>query len=172
MNRFRVLPVLVLFGSAGFCQAAGNHATTVFKMPAEKAFCPVALRASWARTNVGFVPIKSEPGTPQSLKVTLQNPEPVTVSKSRVTVFGFPPGVRIDPAVAYMGGGNPAEKAKSFTIEQDIDTDQTTSTHLSIPGVGMITRITLDSLVYADGSTWQPVDHHPCQALTPMIASD
>jgi hypothetical protein len=167
MNRLRVFPLLVLLGSTSFCQPANDSNTTVFStQPGRHTSCPIVLKAKWSRSEAKLLRIDSSDSVQQSLEVTLNNPDSLAVRQSRLTVYGLPPGVRLQPAVAYSLGGNPLEVAKSFTFDRTIEKGHSISVEVSAANMGLVTGINLDSLVYADGSSWRPSLRHPCQAVS------
>jgi len=169
MNRSHVLTALFLVGSAGLCQTADKAPTTMFStVPTAQSFCPLEIKAAWTKPSgtIGLRRIDSGSDQSQSLEVTLKNSQSLAVRRSQITVYGFPPGAHAEPAVLYSLGANPLEVAKSFTFDRAIEPGQSTAIDLSIADVETITGINLDSLTYADGSSWRPQFRYPCQALS------
>jgi hypothetical protein len=108
----------------------------------------------------------SAPGdNEKKLQITLNNSQSLAVRQSRITVYALPAGVRVQPAVAYSLGANPLEIAKTFTIKRTLQAGQSSSVDLSIADVSTVTGINLDSLTYADGTSWHPSFREPCRAL-------
>jgi hypothetical protein len=165
MNRFYVLTALLVLGSSGICQTANTSRTDPGFGPKERAFCPVEIKAVWPESSAKVRPVPSGIKQPQTLQVTFNNSRSLAVRETRVTVYGFPSGAYAQPAVLYSLGANPLEVWRSFTFDRRIEPGQSTAVDLSVPNVGTLTGINLDSVVYADGSSWHPSFDYPCQAL-------
>jgi len=168
MRHSQVLFALFLVGSTSFCQTAYESRTTTLST-FSKTFCPVEIKATWSKSSAKLLPADSSGGQQQNLEITLSNSQPLTARRAQVTVYGFPPGARSVPAVVYSLGANPLEVAKSFTFDCAIETGQSISVELAVPNLHTVTGINLDSLEYANGSSWHPSFRYPCQALDRSI---
>jgi hypothetical protein len=174
MNRFGVFTILFLLGSTGFSQTTSNHSRNVMVFSTSDGFqpsCPIEIKAKMELGAGRVLPIDlAGEESAKRLEVTLNNSQPLKIAKARLTVYGFPAGVRIDPAVLYPAGENPAEIARSFAVDRTVEAGHSTSIDLSV-NLGTVTAIGLDSLSYADGAHWHPDFRRSCRA-TSRGASD
>ena len=167
MNRFGVFTILFLLGSTGFSQTTSNHAR-VMVFSTSEAFqpsCPIEIKAKMELGEGRVLPIDLEEKA-EKLQVTLNNSQPLGIVKARLTVYGFPPGVRIDPLVLYPAGENPAEIKRTFAVDRTVEAGHSTSIDLTVVNLGTVTTIGLDSLSYADGSQWHPAFRKSCKATS------
>jgi hypothetical protein len=164
MHRFCALTPLFLIAATGFCVAAENPRTTTFSTPEGQASCPIAIEATWSRPGAATVPVNSGKSSQRTLHVTLRNDQPSSVSRTVITVYGFPVGTVSTPAVVYPLGQNPAEIGRSFTIARTIETGHSVSATFDIPTLLVVTGINLDGLEYA--GTHKLEKQRGCQALS------
>jgi hypothetical protein len=170
MNRFSVIATLILLGSTAFSQTADTHSRTrVFSTADDSSNCPIEIRAK-VEVGVegprGLQRIVSDPGdNEQKLQITLMNSESLVVRQSQITVYALPTGIRVEPAVLYSLGANPVEIPKTFTIKRTVQAGESASVGLSIAAASTVTGINLDSLTYADGTSWHPSFRESCQAI-------
>jgi hypothetical protein len=172
MNRFGVLTVLFLFGATAFSQTADKHARTMVFSTADQtpSNCPIEIRATVEVSAEGprglqHTDVSERSDNWQKLQITLKNSQSLAVRQSRITVYAMPTGVFALPAVLYSLGANPAELAKTFTIKRTVQAGQSNSLDLSIVDVSTVTGLSLDSLTYADGTSWQPSFRESCRAI-------
>jgi hypothetical protein len=170
MNRLAVLTALILLGSPGFSQTADEPSRTmVFSTADTPSNCPVEIRAKVEVPShlrgLQRIDVSDPSDNEQTLQITVNNSQSVAVRRSQITVYALPAGVRVEPAVLYSLGANPAEIAKSFTITRTVQAGQSSSVDLSIGDVSTVTGIDLDSLTYADGTIWHPSFRTPCRAV-------
>jgi hypothetical protein len=170
MNRFSVLATLILLGSTAFSQTADQHSRTrVFSTADTSSNCPIEIRAK-VEVGVegprGLQRIVSDPSdNEQKLQITLKNSKSLVVRQSQITVYALPVGVLAEPAVLYSLGANPLEMARTFTIKRTVQAGESTSVDLSIADARTVTGINLDSLTYADGTSWYPSFRESCRAI-------
>ena len=180
MNHTRALPLLFLLGSTSFSQTTGKQAAPEsllqqFSSAALQANCPIQVKAGLYLIGevAGAEPIENGRTTErrQRIHITLANPES-EVASVQLTVYGFPVGVRIDPAVAYprpqgspVVHNNPAEIQKTIAFDRAVAAGQSTSIDFSVRDFSIVSSIDLNSVTYSDGSSWHPVNHKYCQAV-------
>jgi hypothetical protein len=173
MNRFGVFTILFLLGSTGFSQTTSNHARVMVFSTSDgfQPSCPIEIEAKMELGEGRVLPIDLEENA-KKLQVILNNSQPLRIVKARLTVYGFPVGVRIDPAVAYEAGENPAEIARTFAVDRTVEAGHSTAIDLFVANLGTVTAIGLDSLSYADGSHWHPAFRKSCKvpAQVPRIS--
>ncbi len=107
----------------------------------------------------------------QRIHITLANPES-EIASVQLTVYGFPVGGRIDPAVAYAihdgsaaAHNNPAEIHKTIAFNRAVEAGRSASIDVSVQDFSIESSIDLNSATYSDGSSWHPANHRYCQAL-------
>jgi negative regulator of sigma E activity len=180
MNRTRALSLLFFLGSTAFSQTTGKQAAPEsllkqFSSAALQANCPIQVKAGLYLTGEvpGAEPIENGRTTErrQRIHITLANPES-EVALVQLTVYGFPVGVRVDPAVAYASHegspvvhNNPAEIQKTIVFDRAVAAGQSTSIDISVRDFSIVSSIDLNSVTYSDGSSWHPANHKYCQAV-------
>jgi hypothetical protein len=180
MNHARALPLLFLLGSTAFSQTTGKQAPPEsllkqFSTAALQANCPVQLKATLYLVGeiAGAEPIENgrTKERRQRIYITLANPES-EVASVQLTVYGFPVGDRVDPAVAYrsregaVGHNNPAEIHKTIAFDRAVGAGQSASIDVSVQDFSIVSSIDLNSITYSDGSSWHPANHRSCQAVS------
>ena len=180
MNHTRALPLLFLLGSTAFSQTTGKQAPPEslikqFSSAALQANCPIQVKAGLYLIGevAGAEPIENGRTTErrQRIHITLANPES-EVASVQLTVYGFPVGVRVDPAVAYPSRegspvvhNNPAEIQKTIAFDRAVGAGQSTSIDISVRDFSIVSSIDLNSVTYSDGSSWHPANYKYCQAI-------
>ena len=163
MNPTRALPLVLLFGSMAFSQ---NLGTQQFSSDGFRANCPVELKASLQAAGkiVPIVPAKTGQNQPDQrrLQITLGNPKS-EVASARITVHGYPVGVRVDPAVLYFP--DPAEITETIVFNRAVAAGENASLGVAIPGFSTVTSLDLDSVTYSDGSSWRAGNLRNCRAV-------
>jgi hypothetical protein len=181
MNHTRALPLLFLLGSTAFSQTTGKQAVPVsllkqFSSAALQANCPIQVRASLYVIGeiAGAEPIENGRTTErrQRIYITLANPES-EVASVQLTLYGFPVGARVDPAVAYLSRdgsavihNNPAEIQKTIAFDRAVGAGRSTSIDLSVQDFSIVSSIDLNFVTYSDGSSWHWENHKYCQAVS------
>jgi hypothetical protein len=167
MNRICVFTILFFLGSTGFSQTSSKHSRIMAFSTSDdfQSSCPIQIKAKMELGAGRVLPIDLEENAGK-LQVTLNNSQPLKVVRARLTVYGFPVGVRIDPAVLYPAGENPAEIARTFPVERTVEVGRSASIDLSVVDLGTVSAIGLDSLTYADGSSWHSSYRKSCRATS------
>jgi hypothetical protein len=90
-----------------------------------------------------------------------------------LTLYGFPVGARVDPAVAYLSRdgsavihNNPAEIQKTIAFDRAVGAGRSTSIDLSVQDFSIVSSIDLNFVTYSDGSSWHWENHKYCQAVS------
>ena len=162
MNPTRALPLLMLFSSLAFPQTFDEQ----FSSQLFRANCPVELRANLTLTPK-ILPVQKErsgdTGNEHLITISLRNPK-MEMTGARMTIHGFPIGIRIDPGVVYFPN-HPAEIRRTARFDRKVAAGQDASFDFSVSDFGTVTSIDLDSVTYADGSTWRPENTNLCRAV-------
>ena len=152
MNSLRLLPLVILLGSAAFSQTLPDNCPIEMKARMDSAGKVVPVENGQIEANV------------QRLRITLSSPKSAGIAATQITVYGFPVGGRIAPAVLYLPS-DPAEIRKTFTFDRAVPAGQSATIELWVRDFSTVTSLNLDSVAYADGSSWHPQDHKYCQAF-------
>jgi hypothetical protein len=163
MKLTRALPLVLVFGATAFPQNPGKQ----FSSGNARTNCPIELKAS-LRIAGNVVPITpvgngQSTGEKEQLEITLSDPKS-DVKSARITIYGFPIGGRVDPAVLYSPHA-PAEIKKTIGLSRTVAVGGSTSYEVAIPDFSTVTSIDLDSVVYSDGTSWHSETPKSCQAL-------
>jgi hypothetical protein len=126
--------------------------------------CPVGMRAQHAP---GSTLVRVAPGQPdppaqrgpaerafvQRLTMTLTNSKPTGIVAAHVTVHG----TTGKPRVMNLSDGRrqPGESVRALDLAFDQTAIRETSAPMAVPGFTSVSRIDLDSVTYADGTTWK-----------------
>lgn len=163
MNPTRALPLFLLLGSATFSQTPG----TQFSSQASEASCPIEIKASFYAVGkpAGIQPVENGRTTErdQRLRITLGNPKS-EVASVQITVYGYPVGGRVAPAVLYFPH-DPAEIKKTIAFDRAVGAGQNAVVDFSVRDFSAVTSIDLNAMTYSDGSTWHPANHQSCRAV-------
>jgi hypothetical protein len=176
MKRAAVLSLALLFVSIPLtAQNASPHpAGTIIVLPPVTDGCPVALHArqlAWGGTLAARNGRSS--GIGQWLHLTLTSPDSKPITGATVTVRGLTPKGRVTRTVANKDEPDRAVKTLSLTFSDGAG--KTASSDLWIPGMTAAQAIDLNSVTYADGSTWKLPGNATCRiAPDPLmlIAAD
>jgi hypothetical protein len=180
MKRTFALSFFMLLGSAALAAQAidMNHpqgASTVQMVflngspqqnpPAAAPACPVSMRAQHA---MGGALVKATPGHStqrlsfQRLVLTLTNRSASGITGATVTVHGTTGKARVMPAGA--SGDDDSDDAQVLDLAFDQGAVKETSANLAVRGLTSVSRIDLNSVTYADGTTWKS-DSYVCYAV-------
>jgi hypothetical protein len=128
--------------------------TIVISPQQQGSVCPVSVRAqqaaNWSRREVDNKPPK---GPAQRLHLTLVNPDSTRITGATVTVRGLTPRNRVTQTQLSTGDSSDAAKTLSITFTAGLGKD--VASDLLVPGLSAVYSIDLDSIAYADGSTWK-----------------
>lgn len=126
----------------------------------------MALSATIRSNEKPNVPIENAEQDDQ-LQITLRNPQSEIV-RAEITLFGFPVGDRVDPAVLYPTNA-PNGIKKAIEFDRGVAVGHTASINVSIREFSTVNAIELKKLVFSDGSIWQSDEHKYCRALPPPV---
>ena len=96
------------------------------------------------------------------------NADPKQITGATITVHGL----NGKGGVVLIGAGKDrsAEVTKTMDVWFAPDDDKSVWTDLVLPGITSATMVVLDSVTYADGSTWKLAGHEGCHAVPdPMM---
>ncbi len=178
MNRTSALPIAFLLASLALpAQDASKHQKPLnFVIPAPLSFaCPVVMDARHEdglhrRVLVNGAAAQETPGL--RFVLTLINPQSTRIVKAKVTVHGTNGKWQLFKADTAQTGS--AEASKTLELEFTSPGDEkNVSANLMLPGFTSVTSIELDSLTYANGSSWKFAGRGSCQvAPNPFMLVD
>jgi hypothetical protein len=140
-------------GNDGAQNANARHFTVLQLPPVQAPACPVPMRAQQGFSG-GLVAVRqSQPAPPAPafrLTLTLTNRKSTGIASARVTVFGLSGKARAIP----LDSAPASDLARTMNIRFGDSGNADAAADLLLRGFTTVTRIDLDSLTYADGSTW------------------
>lgn len=183
MNRPTLFSLAVLFASAALAaQTAGRQPsqgfgvasnevlsndqhqtqTIIAQLPQPNGVCPVSVRAQQAANGSKWEVDNSRPkGVAQRLHLTLVSPDSNRITGATVTVRGLTPKNRVTQTLTSPSKSPDAAKTLSITFQAGPGKE--VSSDLLVPGLSAVYSIDLDSITYADGSTWKLAAENVCR---------
>jgi hypothetical protein len=126
--------------------------------------CPVALHARQSsdafRREVGSGDAYPK-SMAQHLHLTVNSPKGRQIVAATVTVRGFADKARVLPIGAAPDG---SDTAKTLDIKFAGKPGKDTAAELTVPGLSGVSVIELNSVTYADGSTWKLASGSVCRS--------
>jgi hypothetical protein len=136
-------------------------------LAAPPSVCPIGFSAEPGVGPGMVIVVNGDTTASQKLKLQLSyltDPQlhPSNIISAQITVHGLTAKGRIAPA-----SSNPddATIAKQVDLALTIAPGRTSSTDMLFKGFTSVRWITLDSLTYANGSTWHPAAHKSCSIV-------
>ena len=183
MNRAGVLPLAILFATT--CAMAQENLSTSFSytLPQrmDRAQCPVGLDASHGSglPLLSFADGENRQGprvnrptgqtqlhlTFQHLHLTFTNPSSREIVSAQITAHGLSDNDRF---IELSNPSNRPDLAKTVEVVMDVKANGHASKDLSLSNFTAITSIELNSITYADGSTWHASSPGAC-SVTPDL---
>jgi hypothetical protein len=168
MNRFSGLPLAFLLVS-GF--AVAQQPATLHRSENTSASCPVDMQARHTmQTPVSMnADGDSAPGSKvvpqlQRLRLTLTNPSSRDIVSADFTAHGFSNKPR-----AMDAGLNEPDLAKTIDVVLGVKGKGHASRDLSLNHFTAVTSIDLNSITYADGTTWHAPSPGACSITPSMV---
>jgi len=125
--------------------------------------CPVSMRAQHLADGELIKAGKAKPqGIGQRLHLTLIAPDSRRIAKATLMIRGLSPKGRVTQAA----GAGAADATTTVTVGFTAGADRHDVADIRVPGMSAVQSIEVDSIVYADGSTWQLTGGQACR-VTP-----
>ena len=149
----------------GTIVSASAHTTFIVAAPPSS--CPVGFSAEPGVGPGMVIVINGDTTASQKLKLQLSyltDPQlhSSNITGAQITVHGLTAKGRIAPA---SSDPDDATIAKQVDLALTIAPGRTASTDMLFKGFTSVRWITLDSLTYANGSTWHPAAHRSCSIV-------
>ena len=179
MQRAVVLFLAFGFGScllaaqtAGSATSGMEHAgqTIVVRQLPPPDTCPVSLTARQSSAAFARQVRGSEPpangdliikDVAQKLHLSAIGPDSKRVVAASLIVRGFSNKSRV---MRVLSTDTDYDAAKILNVRFSQDSDKKDSADVSVPGLSAVGAIDLNSVTYADGSTWKVAGNHSCRA--------
>lgn len=148
--------------SSGTAGMAGDTLTIPEAHPAAES-CPVSILAQHGSGGSGTFLLSStrQQKVSQELHLTLSNGKAVQVVGVRLTVLGTSTKsgmVQTNAEVIGVSG-----KTKTMDLTLAVNPKDEAAIDLSLPGFTSVQRVDLDSVTYADGTSWQASNAGTCR---------
>jgi hypothetical protein len=161
---------LLFSGATLAAQSADHqppHTTTIF-LPPITVGCPVGLRAQQTADG-GLLAARNRPtkGTGQGLHLTLTNPDSRQITAAQVTVRGLTAKARVTQTISPQDESSQA--TKTMEVKFSAGPNNAVSADLWVPGLTAVLAIDLDSVTYADGSSWKLDATTACRTVPDKI---
>jgi hypothetical protein len=151
-------------GAVGQGRAQGSDQPTVLRTSPAGGDCPIGISARRGLSAGAVATDKGKPedrGVPfQQLQILMKNLKAVGVTGAEITAHGTAVGSgQLVPAV------NPDGSTASKTVEVRIDVGPGTekSTDLTLRGFTSVLNLELNSVTFADGTSWHGSAAHACR---------
>jgi hypothetical protein len=158
------IPALVLLSVfIGFSSQGSETRSISLTNIATPSDCPPHIEVRALHTASGqakSIDNSDSAGIAQRLRVTVSNSQPVEIVQTRITVRGHTGKGELSPANSLQTGSS--EATKSFNLALKIGVKQQASTKVLLPGFTSIISVNLDSVVFADDSSWHPSEGKVC----------
>jgi hypothetical protein len=102
-------------------------------------------------------------GIGQSLHLTVTSPDSRQIASATVTVRGLTPKGHVTQALASQDNAFDAEKA--MDIRFSTGTGKDASADIWVPGLSAVKAIDMQSVTFADGSTWKLPAEKTCRTF-------
>jgi hypothetical protein len=136
--------------------------------------CPVSMHAQ-QQSGIGALTARDDrgesrrrSGVAQHIRLILGDAgNSAQIVSAKVTVRGTSPKWRMTPTVLNQDASPDAKKTLALTF--NMDGSEGASANLTLPGFTSVTSISLDSLTYADGTTWRPSNGRGCRTAPDLM---
>lgn len=160
MKLFCILPLgltLATTVAVGQVNLGSAKATALTITPSSSGNCPIGLEVNhgWLyaqkRAGLGLGPKDPMPlaDAVQRINLTMTNPSSREIVKVQLTVHGFS-----DKGRLFTLGSAVPDLTRKITFERDIQGNGHATHDLALKDFTAVSSVDLDSLTYADGSTW------------------
>jgi hypothetical protein len=176
MHRFSAVILFLLSGMFAIGQTPANSASTITVLPANTVNqplvyalttpanfgCPVNFSASrQASSQMMLAGDASNSGPIQGLHITLNRMNTPAIDSIEVTVYGLSANARVLPVETQ-----PSDVVtKTFELNRTAGTATLKDADVWMHKVGALRWVDLDSINYADGTTWHATNNLKCRAV-------
>ena len=167
MKRLTLLSFSLLFGSIALSAQTTDQnktQTVIVAVRPENGACPVSVHAKQAGGGEMQRVDRAHPkGVGQGVHLILTNRDSRQIVGAKVTVRGLTAKNRVVNTLSTQDDSSDAAKTLNLTFPAGSGNES--STDIWVPGLTAIQSIDLNSLAYADGSTWQLSAGMTCRTI-------
>jgi hypothetical protein len=163
---FGSIPLSGQYGTAGM-EHMDQTQTSVIHLPPVLPLCPVSLRAKQTAAGDLLAVDNSHPkGPAQRLHLILNSRDSRRITGATVTVRGLTAKGRVTRALSALSSQDDAsDAARTLEVTFTPGLHGEVSGDLRIPDLTAVLTIDLDSITYADGSTWKLSPGKSCRTV-------
>jgi hypothetical protein len=186
MNRRRALSLAIVVASCSAIPVAAQTPATPFQLPGSSApeirsawpgsldaaesmqtGCPVGLRAQRG-TGSGMLVARGSrdhaptTGVAQQLHMTFTNRMPTNVVGVTLTAHGLTATSRLTPTVQSAAASPSGTITRTIHLDVTLDPRANVSADLTLEAFTSVSRIDVDAIDYADGSSWHASAQQRC----------
>jgi hypothetical protein len=159
------IPLFLLLSCAALAaQSANQNQPIVVQSPPQTASCPVSMRAQHAAGGDLLAVNSSHPkGIGQSLHLTVTSQDSNQIASATVTVRGLTPKGRVTQTLAAQNDASDAEK--TIDVKFSPGPGKSASADIWVPAMSAVKAIDMQSVTYADDSTWKLPPEKTCRTF-------
>jgi hypothetical protein len=164
-----ILPLAIVFATSS---ALGQY---TLPTPIDPAKCPVGMQVThsgrFAERNAKFGPADDVvPSIPeQRINLEMINLLPHDIANAKITARGLSHDWRVTFVSDTPGTQQTTELAKTVDVALDVKGNSSASRELSFAHFSVIWTIEVNSVTYADGSTWHASSPGACSVAPSLI---
>ncbi len=169
MNHMPAVSLVLLFGSMTVtAQSLLDKQPAVLNLVQMSSSCPVGISVQHRSGSE-----RLEAKQPQSkeiaqyLQVTMSNSKSLDIVGAQITAHGFDAKTRYLPA-QYPRTSSP-DLTKTVDLDLTVQSKGNASTDLRLPRFTAVSWIDLDSVTYADGTTWHSAAGKTCHVVPDLM---
>jgi hypothetical protein len=170
MKHMPVVSLVLLFGSmtaAAQSFGPGSIQTTVLNAVPPSSDCPIGMRVQHGNGDQ-LLWAKDRPvGIAQYLQVIMSNSKSVDIVGAKITVYGFAAKTRYIPAQSPRTSS--PDLTKTVGLDLMVKSKGGQSTDLRLPHFTAVSWVDLDSVTYADGTTWHSSVGKTCHVVPELM---
>ena len=165
MNRRSAFPLVLFLGVASIPAASfglsHSQSTTLQGVP-ESTDCPIDMRVQFQSPYGAARPVDKAHADENGLQlhIDLGNLKSVAIVGADVTVHGFTTKGRVSPA--RVSQADASDITKDIYLHFKVNGKTNASADIQLDGFGAVRYVELNSVHYADGSTWRSSAQRTC----------
>jgi hypothetical protein len=168
MNHMPAVSLALLFGSmtvAAQSVGLGNSQQAVLEVVPTSSGCPIGISVQHGSSPELLKASKPQPpGIAQYLQVTMSNSKSVDIVGAQITAHGFDAKTRYFPAQVSS-----PDLTKTSDLDLTVKSKGDGTTGLRLARFTAVSWIDLDSVTYADGTTWHSSVGTTCRVVPGLM---
>jgi hypothetical protein len=170
MNHVPAVSLVLLFGSMTVAAQSLvlNRQPAVLNGVPMSSGCPIGMRVEHGNSEQSLQANGERPtGIAQQLHVVMSNLGSADIVGAQITAHGFAAKTRSLPA-QYPHTGSP-KLTKTVALKLTMKSEGNAYSDVRLPSFTTVSLIDLDSVTYADGSTWHSSASQTCHAVPELM---